>query len=68
MTEKKQVNTVEEAKILLRKNSNKKELEQLARTLDEQTLQLLVSVAIGLSWEDKNSAFSTFALTNKKEI
>lgn len=65
MTEKIQVNTIEEARILLRKNSNKKELGELVEMVDGQTLKLLVAAAIGLSWEDKNSAFSNFALKNK---
>jgi hypothetical protein len=66
MTEKMQVNTMEEAQALLRKNSSKEKLDELAQMVDEPSLRLLAAIATGLSWEDKNSAFTNFSLTYKK--
>ncbi len=66
MTEKIQVNTVEEAQALLRKNSSKEKLDELVQMVDEPSLRLLAAIATGLSWTDKNSAFTNFSLTYKK--
>jgi len=67
MGEKIVATDTKEAESLLRQNSSPEALDELAQNVDAETLQLLVNVAIALSWDDKNSAFSTFAITHKKQ-
>ena len=66
MGEKIIITDIKEAKALLHQNSSPEALNELAAKVDAETLQLLVNAAIVLSWDDKNSAFSTFAITHKK--
>ena len=66
MGEKIVVTSVKEAESLLRQNSSPEALDELASKVDAETLQLLVNTAVALSWDDKNLAFSTFAITHKK--
>lgn len=63
---KKEVRNIEEARLVLKKNLGEEKLNALAQEVDEESLSLLVSAAISLSWEIKDSKLSTFAIQNKK--
>ena len=54
----------EEAATLLRQNSTKEKLNKLAQESTPEDLALLIQIAVGLSWDTKNSAYSTFVRQN----
>jgi hypothetical protein len=66
MGEKIVITDTKEAESLLHQNSSPEALNELASKVDAEALKLLVNAAIALSWDEKNSAFSTFAITYKK--
>jgi len=65
MSEKIHMENIEEAEKFLRQHSTKEDLENLPELVDAPTLKLLAAIAVSLSWNQKNSDLSSFALTHK---